>query len=59
MSDTDEERPSSLLEGNNTSEGNTDDDELKKLRSAVVDREGLIVGIFELLRTVPRYVPAY
>lgn len=28
--------------------------ELDKLRSAVMDREGLIAGVFELLRRVPR-----
>lgn len=28
--------------------------ELDKLRAAVTDREGLIAGVFELLRRVPR-----
>jgi aarF domain-containing kinase len=31
-----------------------DDNELKKLRAAVMEREGLILEIFELLRRVPK-----
>lgn len=42
-------RPSSLLDS-----GKMDDGELSKLRTAVMEREGLIVSIFELLRVVPR-----
>ncbi|ORY20838.1 ABC1 family-domain-containing protein [Naematelia encephala] len=42
-------RPSSLLE-----QRNMDDKEISKLRNAMLEREGLIVSIFELLRTVPR-----
>jgi len=53
MDDNDGDRPSSLLD-TGKADGNVDSDELKKLRTAVADREGLILGIFELLRTVPR-----
>ena len=42
-------RPSSLLDSKNM-----DDKELAKLRSAMMEREGLIVSIFELLRSLPR-----
>ncbi|ORX34080.1 ABC1 family-domain-containing protein [Kockovaella imperatae] len=42
-------RPSSLLD-----EKHMDDKEIAKLRAAVMERDGLIVSIFELLRTVPR-----
>lgn len=48
-SPTDEGRPTSLLE-----QKNMDDKELSKLRNAMLEREGLIVSIFELLRTVPK-----
>ena len=44
-------RPSSLLDTRHM-----DDKEVAKLRNAMMEREGLIVSIFELLRTVPRYV---
>jgi aarF domain-containing kinase len=42
-------RPSSLLDT-----AKMDDKELSKLRNAVMEREGLVVSIFELLRTVPK-----
>ncbi|RXK39195.1 Atypical/ABC1/ABC1-B protein kinase [Tremella mesenterica] len=42
-------RPSSLLD-----ERSMDDKEIAKLRNAMMEREGLIMEIFELLRTVPR-----
>jgi aarF domain-containing kinase len=54
MDDTDGDRPSSLLDAGTGVAGNPDGDQLKKLRTVVMDREGLILGIFELLRTVPR-----
>ena len=31
-----------------------DDSEISKLRNAVMEREGLILSIFELLRVIPR-----
>lgn len=40
-------RPSSLLEAGS-------EDNVRKLRNAMMEREGLILSIFELLRTVPR-----
>lgn len=42
-------RPSSLLDS-----AKMDDKELSKLRLAVMEREGLVAQIFELLRRVPR-----
>jgi aarF domain-containing kinase len=42
-------RPSSLLDQRHMS-----DNDLSKLRNAMLEREGLIVSIFELLRTVPK-----
>lgn len=45
-------RPSSLLDKPNMGEN-----ELARLRTAMMEREGLIESIFQLLRTVPRYVP--
>jgi aarF domain-containing kinase len=39
--------PTSLLESGS-------DDHIRKLRNAMMEREGLILSIFELLRTVPR-----
>lgn len=41
------DRPKSLLE-------NASEDNVRKLRNAMMEREGLILSIFELLRTVPR-----
>ena len=43
-------RPSSLLD-----EANMDVKDLNRLRNAMLEREGLIPAIFELLRNVPRY----
>ncbi|WVR04771.1 hypothetical protein IAU60_001783 [Kwoniella sp. DSM 27419] len=42
-------RPTSLLES-----GSMNDDQVGKLRAAMMERDDLIVSIFELLRTVPR-----
>jgi aarF domain-containing kinase len=39
--------PSSLLDSGS-------DDNVRKLRNAMMEREGLVLSIFELLRTVPR-----
>jgi aarF domain-containing kinase len=39
--------PASLLESGS-------DDHVRKLRKAMMEQEGLILSIFELLRTVPR-----
>jgi len=47
--DNGDHRPSSLLDS-----AKMDDNELSKLRTAVMEREGLIVSIFELLRIIPR-----
>ena len=44
-------RPSSLLDT-----PHMEDKDLARLRNAVIDREGLVISIFELLRTVPRFV---
>jgi len=41
--------PASLLESGS-------EDHIKVLRKAMMEREGLILSIFELLRTVPRLV---
>lgn len=51
MEDSINENPSSSLLGESDSAAK----ELDKLRSAVMDRDGLIAGVFELLRRVPRY----
>lgn len=53
--DSEGNQPSSLLDTGST-KSNDDRKELDKLRSVVMDREGLILGIFELLRRVPRCV---
>ncbi|RSH82676.1 uncharacterized protein EHS24_007670 [Apiotrichum porosum] len=45
---------SSLLDTGSASDSNTDQEQLAKLRAVVLDREGLLLGIFELLRRVPR-----
>jgi aarF domain-containing kinase len=50
MEDSINENPSSSLLGESDSAAK----ELDKLRSAVMDRDGLIAGVFELLRRVPR-----
>ncbi|BEI89605.1 uncharacterized protein CcaverHIS019_0209670 [Cutaneotrichosporon cavernicola] len=50
MEDSINENPSSSLLGESDSAAQ----ELDKLRSAVMDRDGLIAGVFELLRRVPR-----
>ncbi|WVF69595.1 hypothetical protein IAT40_004373 [Kwoniella sp. CBS 6097] len=42
-------RPTSLLES-----GSMNDDQVGKLRAAMMERDDLIISIFELLRTVPR-----
>lgn len=42
-------RPTSLLDTRKM-----DDAELRKLRNAMAEREGLVASIFDLLRTVPR-----
>ena len=44
-------RPTSLLDVRRM-----DAAELRKVRNAMAEREGLIASIFELLRTVPRYI---
>lgn len=44
-------RPTSLLDSKTF-----DKDQIRKLRAAMLEREGLIASIFELLRIVPRYV---
>jgi aarF domain-containing kinase len=49
IADNGDHRPSSLLDS-----AKMDDNELSKLRTAVMEREGLIVSIFELLRIIPR-----
>lgn len=41
--------PTSLLD-----EGGQSNKQLDQLRAALVDTDGLIAGIFDLLRTVPR-----
>ena len=41
------DRPKSLLDSGS-------EDNVRKLRNAMMEREGLILSIFELLRTVPR-----
>ena len=41
------DRPKSLLDS-------ASEDNVRKLRNAMMEREGLILSIFELLRTVPR-----
>ena len=41
-------RPTSLLDAKHMN-----DQDMGKLRAAVMERDGLIVSIFELLRTVP------
>ncbi|KAK4683764.1 aarF domain-containing kinase, partial [Tremellales sp. Uapishka_1] len=46
---TTESRPKGLLEA-----GSMDEREMEKLRNAMMEREGLILSVFELLRTVPR-----
>lgn len=43
------DRPRSLLDS-------ASEDNVRKLRNAMMEREGLILSIFELLRTVPRSV---
>lgn len=43
--------PRSLLEG-----AESGSKEVAKLRAAAMDTEGLLTGIFQMLRTVPRYV---
>lgn len=43
--------PRSLLEG-----AESGSKEVAKLRAAAMDTEGLLAGIFQMLRTVPRYV---
>ncbi|KLT43520.1 putative mitochondrion protein [Cutaneotrichosporon oleaginosum] len=50
MEDSINENPTSSLLGESDSAAK----ELDKLRSAVMDRDGLIAGVFELLRRVPR-----
>ncbi|WWC59689.1 uncharacterized protein I303_102251 [Kwoniella dejecticola CBS 10117] len=44
-------RPTSLLE---LGKGSMDDNQVGKLRAAMMERDDLIVSIFELLRTVPK-----
>ncbi|WWD21696.1 hypothetical protein CI109_106182 [Kwoniella shandongensis] len=44
-----DKRPTSLLD-----QRTYDEDSIKKLRGALMEKEGLIVSIFELLRTVPK-----
>ncbi|KAK8847609.1 hypothetical protein IAR55_005468 [Kwoniella newhampshirensis] len=46
---TGDKRPTSLLD-----QRTYDEDSIKKLRGALMEKEGLIVSIFELLRTVPK-----
>lgn len=47
MAETGSGGPTSLLESGS-------DDHIRKLRNAMMEREGLVLSIFELLRTVPR-----
>ena len=49
--DADPNRPANLLEMANQSE-----EELERMRSAVFEREGLVLSLFSMLRVVPRRI---